>query len=565
MKAKHSISRVYRTIALILIPTVFLAFFFSLYIRNKMSEQAVYLFSSRVNSAISEQNKKLTSINNLLLGELFNNEDIRNLKNNEGVLNTTIQRIRRDFSDYSGYFGGIYEFFLYDREKDLFLTSSDYLDYNTPALSESLKEIIKERDPEEVSGQKWDVMAYAEGEYIIYNAYYSEGILIGSFISLEEFYNQFSVNTENGQEYMFLIRNDTFIDPRQVEIYERITHHADMVVRNNDDVYRNLTYWVRKKSMPQAEFDSIFAANVMGGYGWAQALIFSLLFLDIIVLAVGVGMLHYVQKRLVRPLNRFIDKFSQDETKNTPDESPVAFEEIQQVNSLFERAERQIETLKIEVYEKELEQQKMELSFLQSQVHPHFYLNNMSVFYGMAEAGRTKEIQQLSMEIAEYFRFLLRDGTKLVRLSQELDHVQRYLNIYQIRYEDELNYTVKYVEGIEGALVPPLMILTLVENSFKYARQADQVLTISVKIEKIDKSNKEFLEIIISDNGPGFPKKILEDLENGVTIESRDGYGIGLTNTIRRIQYFYPGQGRVNFSNGKYEGAIVRLTIPYET
>ena len=565
MKAKHSISRVYRTIALILIPTVFLAFFFSLYIRNKMSDQAVYLFSSRVNSAISEQNKKLTSVNNLLLGELFNNEDIRNLKNNEGVLHTTLQRIRRDFSDYSGYFGGIYEFFLYDREKDLFLTSSDYLDYNTPALSESLKEIIKERDPEEVSGQKWDVMAYAEGEYIIYNAYYSEGILIGSFISLEEFYNQFSVNTENGQEYMFLIRNDTFIDPRQVEIYERITHHADMVVRNNDDVYRNLTYWVRKKSMPQAEFDSIFAANVMGGYGWAQALIFSLLFLDIIVLAVGVGMLHYVQKRLVRPLNRFIDKFSQDETDNTPDESPVAFEEIQQVNSLFERAERQIETLKIEVYEKELEQQKMELSFLQSQVHPHFYLNNMSVFYGMAEAGRTKEIQQLSMEIAEYFRFLLRDGTKLVRLSQELDHVQRYLNIYQIRYEDELNYTVKYVEGIEDALVPPLMILTLVENSFKYARQADQVLTISVKIEKIDKSNKEFLEIIISDNGPGFPKKILEDLENGVTIESRDGYGIGLTNTIRRIQYFYPGEGMVNFSNGKYEGAIVRLTIPYET
>ena len=191
MKAKHSISRVYRTIALILIPTVFLAFFFSLYIRNKMSDQAVYLFSSRVNSAISEQNKKLTSVNNLLLVELFNNEDIRNLKNNEGVLNTTLQRIRRDFSDYSGYFGGIYEFFLYDREKDLFLTSSDYLDYNTPALSESLKEIIKERDPEEVSGQKWDVMAYTEGEYIVYNAYYSDGILIGSFISLEEFYNQF--------------------------------------------------------------------------------------------------------------------------------------------------------------------------------------------------------------------------------------------------------------------------------------------------------------------------------------------------------------------------------------
>ena len=566
MKARHSISRVYKVIAFILIPTIIISVIASFYIRKQMSERVVSIFDNRSSHELAEQDRRMGAIHGLLLTLLNNNEAIQTITDGSEPSDSQIRTTSQLFSDLCSYYDERYHFFVWNRDQDIFVSPDIPVSANAPEdqMISGLQQASLSGTAEGISRSDWSYFQVSADQAVIVNVVYKNQTYLGSYITSGDFYDYFMANrTEDTQEYLFLVKDEDFLDASQTKLYEKITHHADMVVPKSGDTYRNLRYQLFRKNFSEASFDGIFAVNVLGEYGWAQISIYGALFLSLLFLLLGVWLLSYIRKRLVKPLNHFIENFAPQDPSDEGE--PVFFNEIEQAQDMFEKAGKQIEALKIEVYEKELEQQEMELSFLQSQVHPHFYLNNMSIFYAMAQAGHYKEIQQLSMEIAEYFRFLLRDGTKLVKLSLEMEHVRRYLNIYQIRYENELDYQVNCEPGCEEAMVPPLMLFTLVENSFKYARQAEQVLTIRLKIEKITEKNGEFLLMTVTDNGPGFPEEVLEDLKNGVYVEGHDGYGIGLSNTIKRIRYFYKGKGSITFRNGTDGMAIVRVTIPFET
>ena len=96
--------------------------------------------------------------------------------------------------------------------------------------------------------------------------------------------------------------------------------------------------------------------------------------------------------------------------------------------------------LKIQMYEQQLAQQKLQLDYMHLQIQPHFYINCMSLIYNMAAMGEDDTIQQLSACVSDYFRYIFRSDSNMVCLTEEMKHVGNYLEICRIRYKDRLTF-----------------------------------------------------------------------------------------------------------------------------
>ncbi|WP_310104161.1 histidine kinase [Algoriphagus sp. 4150] len=141
--------------------------------------------------------------------------------------------------------------------------------------------------------------------------------------------------------------------------------------------------------------------------------------------------------------------------------------------------------------EKELEKQKneAELSAIKHQINPHFLFNSLSFIYSKAILNND-EVAQAVLLLSDIMRYALnRDEDKYgkVDVMQEIIHVKNVIQINQMRFDNQLN--IRYLEKINNAnaRIPPLVLITLVENGFKHGEMNDpnHPLTIQIEIDSI--------------------------------------------------------------------------------
>ena len=145
------------------------------------------------------------------------------------------------------------------------------------------------------------------------------------------------------------------------------------------------------------------------------------------------------------------------------------FAELDDVANAFEELEAQVGSLKIDIYEEKLRRTRTELEFLQNQIKPHFLVNCFNIIIGMAEWEKFDQIQDFCMLLSSYVRYTLCDGFETVTLEEELRETCDFLKIQDIRFDS--HSALQDYEAEEGLLdcqVPPLMLLTLAENSVKH-------------------------------------------------------------------------------------------------
>ena len=127
-----------------------------------------------------------------------------------------------------------------------------------------------------------------------------------------------------------------------------------------------------------------------------------------------------------------------------------------------ERKKRMIETL-------EKNKLEMELSFLKSQVNPHFLFNTLNNIYA-TNLNQPETASEMLLKLSEILRFQLEAGQKsLISLEEEIRLIENYISLEKIR---ALNSQVNFVkEGdFSQLMLPPLILLPLVENAFKYGK-----------------------------------------------------------------------------------------------
>lgn len=143
-------------------------------------------------------------------------------------------------------------------------------------------------------------------------------------------------------------------------------------------------------------------------------------------------------------------------------------------NSLLKQQELKVQT----------EKAQFEYAYLQSQINPHFLFNTLNVLFSQAmrfSSDLAENISKLS-DIMRYSIQTVEDKITAVPVQKELDHLQTLIEINQLRFGE--NYFVDYsIEGdVTTQLIPPLSMITIVENAFKYGDLKDPANPLSIRV-----------------------------------------------------------------------------------
>jgi sensor histidine kinase YesM len=162
--------------------------------------------------------------------------------------------------------------------------------------------------------------------------------------------------------------------------------------------------------------------------------------------------------------------------------------------------------------------------------------------------------------LSEFLRYTLdQDPMKRVTLAQEIDALNLYLNIEQLRFGPRLTLIYRVEPAAMQALIPSLVLQPLIENAIKYAvAPSERGGTIVIAGELSGELPAQELHLSVSDDGPGLVDVTQLDLSR-----LKEGRGVGLRNTRERLQVLYGARGKVDIGDAR-PGLRVRLTLPAE-
>ncbi len=194
-----------------------------------------------------------------------------------------------------------------------------------------------------------------------------------------------------------------------------------------------------------------------------------------------------------------------------------------------------------------------QLQALRMQLHPHFLFNTLNSISALIH----EDVQAADLMVARLGDFLrltlANSGEQEVTLGQEMDFLNRYLEIEGIRFQDRLSVETEIEPTTLAANVPNLILQPLIENAIRHGI-AGQSMPGRITIRARRRINK--LQMQVEDNGPGMP--------SGNDDGKACAEGIGLSNTRARLSHLYGSDYRVELSEATPHGLIVTMEIPFE-
>ena len=288
------------------------------------------------------------------------------------------------------------------------------------------------------------------------------------------------------------------------------------------------------------------------------ALIFACLYLLLIP-----ALLLILNRRLLRPLldirRAMLKLGGGDQDYRLPEREPHLAREFNDIHRSFNQMADSLHTLKIQNYEAALQKKELELKNLQLQIRPHFLLNTFNLIYSLAQLRDYKSIQKFVLYLTDYFRYLFREGASLAPFSQELDLIEKYLDVSAIRYPDCFTVTYDIDPATHPVPVPPLLLHNFVENVFKHAMRLGEDIHIRISA-RLEAAMAAFT---IEDDGAGMDPATVRQL-NGGSFGAGTNEHIGLQNSLRRLETVYGRKGLLWVDSAPGEGTRFTIRIPWE-
>lgn len=179
----------------------------------------------------------------------------------------------------------------------------------------------------------------------------------------------------------------------------------------------------------------------------------------------------------------------------------------------------------------QLEKQNLQqqLEYLKYQINPHFFMNTLNNIHALVDIDPEKAKTTI-VELSKMMRYILYEGNKsLIPVAREIQFINNYITLMKLRYTDKVKISLDIQHAINDMGIPPLMLITFIENAFKHG---------------ISYQQESFINIIISFTGKRLfftcinSKKQEENSEKQETGLPKQG-GVGLANVKRRLELIY--------------------------
>lgn len=270
-------------------------------------------------------------------------------------------------------------------------------------------------------------------------------------------------------------------------------------------------------------------------------------------------------RRIFRPIEALALAMKEVEKGELDLQVPVASDdEIGYLTKSFNQMLQRIRALIRDNYLISLKEKDAQIESLELQINPHFLYNTLESVNCIAKIREVEEISIISNSLADMFRYSTSNAGRMVRVSEEVEHIKNYLNIQQIRFGNFFSVRYAVAEDAADGLMIPLILQPLVENALKYnIEEAGRRVEIHIRIMR----NNEQLHFCITDNGVGFSEERLAQIKAG--FKTKDNYlpdgkkkHIGLQNIHRRLQLHYGDEYGLMIESVEREYTKVSFAVP---
>ncbi len=216
----------------------------------------------------------------------------------------------------------------------------------------------------------------------------------------------------------------------------------------------------------------------------------------------------------------------------------------------YQERERQALRLELDASELKTQLARAQLSALKGQLQPHFLFNTLNAIMVLVRQQKGREAEEMVGRLSDLLRCVLEDvEAQEVPLRRELEYLELYLGIEQVRFQDRLRIEIAADPAALDAAVPHMGLQPIVENAIRHGiGRSSAAGRIRISAARVAGT----LEIKVEDDGPGLPA-------GGIA----QGHGIGLANTRARLHRLYGDVARLTVENGEAGGAVAVMVVPY--
>jgi two-component system sensor histidine kinase YesM len=205
----------------------------------------------------------------------------------------------------------------------------------------------------------------------------------------------------------------------------------------------------------------------------------------------------------------------------------------------------------------EQEKKEVELEALHAQINPHFLYNTLNAIKWMAKIQGNTSVSKSITALIKLLRISINLGREMISLREELDYVENYVVIQNLRFNKAINIIKNIEEDCLDLSVPKLILQPIVENSIIYGLTEERQ-EINISIACFIKDGRLIVEI--RDDGPGIEEEVLKDILSDPTDKNKFSK-VGLNNVNHRIRLYCGNEYGIDIETKLGEGTLVRVRL----
>ncbi len=324
---------------------------------------------------------------------------------------------------------------------------------------------------------------------------------------------------------------------------------SDVIVLSGSDMPR---YAIRVQKTLENDM-TIIVYEKMSGVIKSVVLIFFALGIPVILLLnIILQTYKYLLAKITDRLYLFIHKLQEENVKELNIEYD---DEIGFIEAKFRDVYNQNKELYENLEEINKEKNRMEIKFLQYSLNPHLLYNSLSVVKWLLIDKGENEITSVIDSMVAYYRLVLSEGQEFIPVRQEIELLEKYIDIVEMTYRYKIDFSVSISEEIMEGYIIKMIMQPFVENAVMHGLVGRENPRLNISCHE----NEDKLIFEIADNGNGIDEKNLQNIREGNFKRRKRGFG--LKNARKRIEMYYGSDCGFDITSTEDQGTTVRITL----
>ncbi|RUS43801.1 sensor histidine kinase [Cohnella sp. AR92] len=221
----------------------------------------------------------------------------------------------------------------------------------------------------------------------------------------------------------------------------------------------------------------------------------------------------------------------------------------------FNQMSDEIQRLVEKVHAENIRYRDAQLKHLQAQINPHFLSNSLFFIKNMVAVDDKEAATKMIISLGAYYRYVTRLEHTMTSLKEELELIEHYLIIQNLRLE-RFHYEISLPEEMGSLRIPRLLVQPIVENAILHTiERTGRYGIIDISCERAGDENR----VYIDDNGADLTEEIIRKLQSKTERPVEEGEGFGIWNVQQRLHYQFGPNAGLSFSRSPLGG--LRVTI----